>query len=70
MGIQQDVKNLRDYSEGGHLEEMRQINRSTRKAHSSLTMAVKVLTSDGGFDEFKMKEGVKGAVTPIILERF
>jgi hypothetical protein len=33
-------------------------------------MAVKVPTSDGGFDEFKTKEGIKGAVSPIILERF
>jgi hypothetical protein len=33
-------------------------------------MAVKVPTSDGGFDEFKTKEGVEGGITPLILERF
>jgi hypothetical protein len=42
----------------------RRINRSTRKACISLTMAVKVPTSDGGFNEFKTKEGIKGAVPP------
>ncbi len=31
---------------------------------------MKVPTSDGGFDEFKTKEGVEGAVTPKIMERF
>ncbi len=31
---------------------------------------MKVPTSDGGFDELKTKEGVEGAVTPIILKRF
>jgi hypothetical protein len=48
----------------------RRINRSTRKARRSLTVAVKVPTVDGGFDEFKTKEGIEGAVSPIILERF
>ncbi len=48
----------------------RRINRSTRKAHGSLTVAVKFPTVDGGFNEFKTKEGVEGAVSPIILERF
>jgi hypothetical protein len=33
-------------------------------------MVVKVLTSDGGYDQFKTKECVEGDVTPIILERF
>jgi hypothetical protein len=33
-------------------------------------MAVKIPTSDGGYDQFKTKECVEGAVTPIILERF
>jgi hypothetical protein len=51
-------------------ERWRRINRSTRKACRSLTVTVKVPTVDGGFDEFKTNEGVEGAVSPIILERF
>ncbi len=31
---------------------------------------MKVPISDRGFDEFRTKEGIEGAVTPIILERF
>jgi hypothetical protein len=34
------------------------INKSTGKAHGSLTLAVKVPIADGGFSEFKTKEGV------------
>jgi hypothetical protein len=48
----------------------RRINRSTRKARGSLTVAMKVPTVEGGFDAFKTKRGIKGAVSPIILERF
>jgi hypothetical protein len=48
----------------------RRINRSTCKARESLTVMVKVLTADGGFIELKMKEGVKSAVSPILVKRF
>ncbi len=48
----------------------RWINRSTCKARGSLTVAVKVSTVDGGFNLFKTKGGIQGAVSPIILERF
>ncbi len=48
----------------------RRINKSTRKARCRLTVAVKVPTADGGHMEYKSKEGVFEAVSPIILERF
>ncbi len=52
-------------------KQWRQINRSTRKARGSLTVAVKVLTADGGHNENKIiKEGVFKVVTPILLEWF
>jgi hypothetical protein len=51
-------------------KQWRRINRSTRKARGSLTIAVKVPTADGGVIEHKTKEGVKNALSPIILERF
>lgn len=46
------------------------INRSTRKARGSLTLRVKVPTADGGHNEFKTKESLFSAVSPILVERF
>jgi hypothetical protein len=46
------------------------INRSTSKAWGSLTLRVKVPTADGGHNEFKTKEGLFSAVSPILVERF
>jgi hypothetical protein len=48
----------------------RRINKSTRKARGGLTVAIKVPTADGGHMEYKSKEGVFEAVSPIILEWF
>ena len=48
----------------------RQINRSTRQAWESLTVRVKIPTTDGGFDKFKTKEGVFDAVSATLVERF
>jgi hypothetical protein len=48
----------------------RRINKSTRKARGRLTVAVKVPTANSGHMEYKSKEGVFEAVSPIILERF
>ncbi len=48
----------------------RRINKSTRKAQGGLIVAVKVPTANGGHIEYKSKEGVFEAVSPIILERF
>jgi hypothetical protein len=48
----------------------RRINKSTRKARGGLTVTVKVPTADGGHKEYKSKEGVFKAVSPIILERY
>jgi hypothetical protein len=46
------------------------INKTTRNACGSLTVVVRVPTADGGYNEYNTKEGVYGAVSPIILERF
>jgi hypothetical protein len=46
------------------------INQSTRKARGSLTVRVKVPTANGDHTEYKMKEGLFEAVSPIHLERF
>ncbi len=51
-------------------KQWRQINRSTRKACSSLTVAVNVPTAKGGQNKYKTKEGVFKAVIPILLEWF
>jgi hypothetical protein len=51
-------------------KQWRRINKSTRKAQGGLTVAVKVPTADGGHMEYKSKEGVFEAVSPIILEQF
>ncbi len=48
----------------------RRINKSTPKACGGLTVAVKVPTPDGGYMEYKSKEEVFKAVSPIILEWF
>jgi hypothetical protein len=48
----------------------RRINKSTCKACGGLIVAVKVPTADGGYMEYKSKEGVFKAVSPIILEGF
>ncbi len=48
----------------------RRINRSTRKPRGSLTVRVKVPTADGGHTEYKSKEGLFKAVSPILLDRF
>jgi hypothetical protein len=45
----------------------RRINKSTRKAQGGLTVAVKVPTAEGGHKEYKSREGVFEAVSPIIL---
>ena len=45
------------------------INRSTQQARGSLTVHVKIPTTDGGFDEFKTKEGVFDAVSATLVER-
>jgi hypothetical protein len=39
-------------------KQWHRINNSTGKARGSLTLAVKVPIADGGFSEFKTKEGV------------
>jgi hypothetical protein len=46
------------------------INRSTCKARGSLTLRVKVPAAYGGYDEFKTKESLFSAVSPILIERF
>jgi hypothetical protein len=46
------------------------INKSTRKARGSLTLRVKVPTADGGHNEFKTKESLFSAVSPILVDRF
>ncbi len=48
----------------------RRINRSTRQAWGSLTVRVKISTTDGGFDEFKPKKEVFDAVSATLVERF
>jgi hypothetical protein len=45
------------------------MNKSTGKAHGSLTLAVKVPIADGGFSEFKTKEGIFQAVSETLVER-
>ncbi len=51
-------------------ERWRQINRSTCKAHGSMTVAVKVPMANGGHNKYNTKAGMSEAVTPILLERF
>ena len=46
------------------------INKSTCKAWGSLTLQVKFPTADGGHNEFKTKESLFSAVSPILAERF
>ena len=46
------------------------INRSMHKARGSLTLRVKVPTADDRHDEFKTKESLFSAVSPILVERF
>ncbi len=46
------------------------IDQSTRQARGSLTVQVKIPTTDGGVDEFKTKEGVFNAVSATLVERF
>ena len=46
------------------------INKSTCKAWGSLTLQVKFPTADGGHNEFKTKESLFSAVSPILVERF
>ncbi len=46
------------------------INKSSGKARGSLTLAVTVPIADGGFSEFKTKEGVFQAVSETLVERF
>jgi hypothetical protein len=46
------------------------INRSMQKAHGSLTARVKLPTADAGHNEYKTKEGLFEAVSPVLLERF
>ena len=48
----------------------RWINRSTRKARGGLTIAVRIPTADRGVKEYRTKEGVENAVSPIILEHY
>jgi hypothetical protein len=48
----------------------RQVNRSTRKTGGGLTVAVKVPTPEGGFQEFKTQDGVFQAVSATLVERF
>ena len=48
----------------------RQINRSTRSARGTLIMSVKVPTVDGGYQEFKSKDGVYKAVSATLVDRF
>jgi hypothetical protein len=48
----------------------RRINWSTQQARGSLTVRVKIPTTDGGFDKFKTKEGVFDAVSATLVERF
>jgi hypothetical protein len=38
--------------------------------NKTTTVAVKIPTADGGYNEYNTKEGVHGAVSPIILEWF
>jgi hypothetical protein len=51
-------------------KKWRQINQSMRKPCGSLTVCVKVPTSDGGPREYKTKEGLFDTVSPILLGRF
>ena len=46
------------------------INKSTCKAWGSLTLQVKFPTADGRHNEFKTKESLFSAVSPILVERF
>ncbi len=46
------------------------INKSTRKAQGSLTLQDKVPTADGGHNEFKTKDSLFSAVSPILVDRF
>jgi hypothetical protein len=48
----------------------RVINASTRGADGGLTISVKVPMANGGHNEFRTKDRVFNAVSPIILERF
>ncbi len=44
------------------------INRSTQQLWGSLTVRVKIPTTDGGVEEFKTKEGVFNAVSATLVE--
>jgi hypothetical protein len=49
---------------------LQRINKTTGKAHGSLTLAVKVSIAEGGFSEFRTKESVFQAVSETLVERF
>jgi hypothetical protein len=52
-------------------KQWNRINGSTRKARCSLTLLrVKVPLEGGGHEEYKTKEGLFAAVSPVLVERF
>ncbi len=51
-------------------KRLRVINASTRRVRRGSMVSMKVPTADGGHNEFRTKDGVFNAVSPIILERF
>jgi hypothetical protein len=46
------------------------MNRTTKKARGGLMIAIKVPMSNGGVDEFKMKDGVLQAMNLVLVEQF
>ncbi len=48
----------------------KRVNKAVGKVRGGLTLSVKVPMANGGYNEYKTKEGVYGAVSPIIFERF
>ncbi len=51
-------------------KQWNRINGSTRKPRCSLTLRVKIPVEGGGHEEFKTKEGLFTAVSPVLVERF